>query len=161
MRFTSEQEKLLTLCQKLVACLVSDAECRWQETANDTDHDQAPVIAVDTKDSALLIGTHGATLDALQHLFRVLAARRQLPCLVTLDVNGYRRERLRYLQALARRLADTAAKQKRLMALEPMPPADRRVIHVTLQDRDDVVSESIGGGRVKKIIIRPKEEELF
>jgi spoIIIJ-associated protein len=71
-------------------------------------------------------------------------------------VEGYRVRRVQQLQQLARRMADQAIKTGRRQALEPMPPGDRRIIHIELRTNTQVSTESIGEEPYRKVTIVPK-----
>ncbi len=104
-----------------------------------------------------LIGRRGETLAALQYITRLIASRElQHRANVVVDVGGYKIKRSRMLRDLAMRMADQAVQNKRVVTLEPMPPYERRIIHLTLRDRADVQTKSIGEGSSRKVTIVPK-----
>lgn len=107
------------------------------------------------KDS-LLIGYHGQTLDKLQHLVSLALSKHfQQVVRVLLDINDYRKNRIDYLKGLATRAAQQVIESGQEMELEPMRPADRRVIHQTLNEENQVRSESVGEGNERRIVIKP------
>ncbi len=108
-------------------------------------------------DLGLLIGRRGQTLASLQYLVNLMANRR-LPdnTFVVLDVEGYRRRRFDALQVLAQRMADRVRQTGQSVTLEPMPPAERRIVHVTLQEYPDVTTQSVGEGENRKVTIIPR-----
>jgi spoIIIJ-associated protein len=104
-----------------------------------------------------LIGRRGETLAALQYITRLIASRElQHRANVVVDVGGYKMKRSRMLRDLALRMADQAIQSKRVVTLEPMPPYERRIIHLTLRNRADVQTKSIGEGNARKVTIIPK-----
>jgi spoIIIJ-associated protein len=73
-----------------------------------------------------------------------------------IDVQGYRQRRQQALTSLANRMAKKAIQQGRPIGLEPMPPNERRIIHIALRDSDEVYTESAGEGDRRKVRIIPK-----
>lgn len=123
------------------------------------DEGDEPVIRLNVvgDNLGMLIGRHGETLNQVQYLIRLMVNQRihrWVPLLV--DVNDYREERAERLQRLALRLADQVMASGRGVALEPMPAADRRQIHLALRDHPHVYTESIGEGDRRKVRILPK-----
>ena len=115
-----------------------------------------PVFDVDGDDSGLLIGRRGETLRALQFLVSFIASRR-LGYRVNLfvDVSGYQERRYETLRSLAQRNARRVASSGREITLEPMPPNERRIVHMALADDPDVntVSDGVDDGR--RVVIEP------
>jgi len=72
-----------------------------------------------------------------------------------LDINDYKKKKNEYLRELARSVADEVSLSKKEKILGPMPPYERRVIHMELAGRSDVVSESIGEGPERRVGVRP------
>lgn len=108
-------------------------------------------------DLSALIGRRGETLNALQYITRLIASRElQHRANIVVDAAGYKSRRSRMLHDLALRMADQAARSQRTVALEPMPPYERRIIHMALRTRDDVQTKSIGEGNARKVTIVPK-----
>ncbi len=109
------------------------------------------------EDLGLLIGRRGTSLAALQYLVNVMVTR-QLGSrvLVTVDVERYRRRREETLRNLARRMAERVRQTRRPITLEPMPAAERRIIHLALANDPNVATSSIGSGDARKVVIRPQ-----
>ena len=105
----------------------------------------------------ILIGKHGQTLDALQYLTNLAAGKKYSNhYFVMLDVENYRERRCRTLESLARRLAEKAKRTGEAVKLEPMNAAERRIIHLALQNDNEVTTESEGEGRYRHIVISLK-----
>ena len=115
-----------------------------------------PVFDVDGDDSGLLIGRRGETLRALQFLVSFIASRR-LEDRVNLfvDVSGYQERRYETLRSLAQRNARRVASSGREITLEPMPPNERRIVHMALADDPDVNTISDGMGDGRRVVIEP------
>jgi spoIIIJ-associated protein len=104
-----------------------------------------------------LIGRRGETISSLQYITRLIVSRRlQRRANVVIDVGGYKSRRSQKLRELALRMADQAVDQARTVVLEPMPPHERRMIHMALRNRPDVMTKSTGEGDSRKVTIVPK-----
>jgi spoIIIJ-associated protein len=113
-------------------------------------------VDIKGQDLSLLIGRRGETLDALQYILRLILGKElQAPIPVIVDVEGYRARREQTLRRLARRMATQALDRKRILSLEPMPPNERRIIHIELRDHPGVRTESVGEGDRRKVTIIP------
>ncbi|MBQ8920886.1 MAG: protein jag [Oscillospiraceae bacterium] len=101
-----------------------------------------------------LIGRRGDTLDALQYLTSMIANRGDKDYVrVTIDTCGYREKRRKALQELAQRISRNVLKSGRSIALEPMNPYERRIIHSTVTEIEGVSSHSSGEEPNRKVII--------
>jgi len=117
-----------------------------------------PIIDLAGEDSGLLIGRKGQTLQALQFLVNLIVRKQFDGVRVVLDVENYRQRREASLREMATKIAERVAQTNRRITLEPMPPADRRIIHTTLTDHPSVATESTGEGDGRKVTIRPKRD---
>lgn len=103
-----------------------------------------------------LIGRRGETLASLQHIVRLICSRKlERRANIIIDAEGYKTGRSNRLRGLAKRMAKQAVQQGRTITLEPMQPAERRIIHLTLRDREDVSTQSVGEGNARKVTIVP------
>ncbi len=102
----------------------------------------------------VVIGRRGETLDALQYL-AILASNRteESYCRISVDCNGYRDKRRETLEALAKRTSAKVIKQGRKIALEPMNPYERRIIHSCVAEIEGVSSHSTGVEPYRKVVI--------
>lgn len=106
---------------------------------------------------SLLIGRRGETLDALQYLTSLNVNRgREEYLRVSIDTENYRAKREEALRKLAVRMAGRAKKSGRRVALEPMNPYERRILHSALQDDPDVTTHSEGEEPYRRVIITLK-----
>jgi len=140
------------------ASAVPEAEPPFEQG---TEVPEVITINVTGDDLGILIGRRGQTLAALQHVVRLIVAHQmkdRVPIVV--DVEGYKQRRYSALQALACRMAEQVKERNKQFALEPMPAYERRIIHMTLADDPDVITESTGVGEVRKVVILPKLPEL-
>jgi len=109
-------------------------------------------------ESGLIIGKKGATLDALQYLVNRIVVRAPGTSGpgVIVDAEGYRGRREDTLTDLAQKLADKALRSGRPVAVEPMTPHDRRIVHNALAEHDGVFTESEGEGQERRGVIFPR-----
>lgn len=106
---------------------------------------------------SILIGRRGETLDAVQYLTSLHVNRNREEYLrVTLDTENYRAKREEALRKLAVRMANRAKKSGRKVALEPMNPNERRILHSALQNDPDVTTHSEGEEPYRRVIITLK-----
>ncbi|MFO7322254.1 MAG: RNA-binding cell elongation regulator Jag/EloR [Chloroflexota bacterium] len=118
------------------------------------------VLDVTGGDLTRLIGRRGETLASLQYITRLITSRElQRRANIIVDIDGYKARRARMLRGLAMRMADQAVERGRTVSLEPMPPHERRIIHLALRDRDDVSTRSVGEGSARKVTIVPKNAQ--
>jgi spoIIIJ-associated protein len=107
-----------------------------------------------------LIGRRGEALASLQYITRLITSRElQRRSEVVVDIGGYKARRAQTLHALAIRMADEAIQRNQVVTLEPMPPHERRIVHLALRERPDVVTRSIGDGTARKVTIVPSSQE--
>ncbi|MGE5612781.1 MAG: RNA-binding cell elongation regulator Jag/EloR [Bacillota bacterium] len=106
------------------------------------------------KDSGIIIGRRGETLDALQYLTSLVVNRKNSEYKrVTIDIENYRQRREETLVRLATRLAQRVVRNRRSITLEPMNPYERRIIHSALQNNSNVETYSVGEEPNRKVII--------
>jgi spoIIIJ-associated protein len=104
----------------------------------------------------LLIGKHGSTIDAVQHLaFRAAFRGREGRKQVTVDAAGYRERRETALHRMADRAAAEALRYDRAVELEPMRAPERKIVHTYLSDRTDVETHSEGDEPDRRLVISP------
>ena len=102
-----------------------------------------------------LIGFHGDNLKALQILLTGLKTRGEGALRLFLDVDGYKANRNQAIIDLANKTAEQAIKIERNIHLDPMNAYERRIVHTTLQDREDVTTESTGEGEKRHVVVKP------
>ena len=120
--------------------------------------DNAIEMAVTGKELGLLVGPKGATLNALQELTRTVVQREADGAKterLRVDVAGYRERRTAALQDFARKIAADVAESGNEKVLEPMGPADRKIVHDALNDMDGVETGSEGEEPRRRVVIRP------
>ena len=115
---------------------------------------------IEGPDMGVLIGRRGSTLNALQFLVGVINARKKLvDYRVVIDVESYRERREKQLVDQANRDAAKVAREGREKVMSAMPAAERRVVHMALADREDVVTYSEGKEPDRCVVIAPADGE--
>ena len=111
-------------------------------------------------DLGLLIGRHGATIDALQYVAAIVVngARRERRQVIV-DAEGYRDRRAAALTALADRTAQKVARDAAAITLKPMSAAERKVIHLHLKDHTRVETISEGNEPFRAVVVSPKQPQ--
>jgi spoIIIJ-associated protein len=119
--------------------------------------DDTVELAANGDGLGILVGPKGATLAALQDVTRTVV-QRQFPSKtdrILVDVAGYRERRAAALQRFSQQVATEVVEAGAERALEPMSPADRKVVHDSLKDIDGVVTRSEGEDPSRYIVIAP------
>ena len=159
----TKEEISLHVAQETVSELLTKMDIQGDVTASfgevdDVRGTRAILVDITGKDLSVLIGKRSETLNALQYISRLIISKELGENLtVVLDVEGYRTRRERQLRQLAHRIAEQAVKTGRKQTLEPMPPNERRIIHMELRDDAHVTTESLGEEPHRKVTIIPKE----
>ena len=136
-------------------CAKANVSVRMGES--DANRIQPVLIDIEGADLSFLIGRKAETINALQFITSLIVSRevgRWIP--LQIDVQKYRRRRADELRKLARRIADQVVSTGRQQALEPMPPNERRIVHIELRDHPEVETESDGEDPKRKVVVRLK-----
>jgi spoIIIJ-associated protein len=158
-----EHDPLLDHTEAVVSKLLHLMGLEAQVSAHygETDRDDRRYINVDVRgsDLSVLIGRRSETLNAFQYVASLIIGKdTQQFIQLTVDVEGYRDRREKQLVQMAKRMADQVAKNGRKQTLEPMPSAERRIIHIALREHPAVTTESTGEEPYRKVVILPKED---
>jgi spoIIIJ-associated protein len=117
-------------------------------------------LKVEGGNSALLIGKHGRTLEALQYIVQRVAQKEKRARLrISVDVEGYRDRRKASLTQLALRLGEKVKRSGKPATISPMNAYDRRIVHVALKDESSVRTQSRGAGSLRKLVIYPQRKD--
>jgi spoIIIJ-associated protein len=147
-------EAAVEVVRELILRVGLDAQATVRSAGNPV------VIDVMGEDLGLLIGRHGDTLGAFQYLVNSIVGKRvHRWCKVVIDVEHYRLRREDTLRSLANRQAARVRQTHQELIMEPMPAAERRIIHLTLQNSPWVVTHSKGEEPNRSVVIglRPAE----
>ncbi len=110
--------------------------------------------------SGILIGRHGQTLDALEYLLNRIVARRIKDAMpILLDTESYRARRREQLHRMALSMGERAKRDHAAVKLDPMPPRDRRIVHLALKDDPMITTRSAGEGFLRTVEIVPVDAQ--
>ncbi len=116
--------------------------------------DSPMTLDLEGEDLGILIGRRGQTLASLQYLVRLIVSEKTKAwSSFHVDIAGYKKRRYESLKKLAFKLADQVKTTKRSINLEPMPPDERRIIHITLADDPEISTQSTDVGEKRKVVI--------
>jgi len=145
-------ERVRALIERVVATMgLDDAVVEVEE------NDEEIRAAVQGEDVALLIGKHGSTIDALQHLAIRAAYLNESGDrkAVVVDAAGYRERREAALRRAADQAVADAVEYGRAVELEPMGAYERRTVHTYLRDRTDIQTHSEGDEPDRRLVVTP------
>ena len=149
-RYASERERLLDLLERIAEAAGIDAVVEIR----DADHGLIAEYRGD--DVSVLIGHHGQTIDAIQHLaYRIATHGERERVSVTVDAGGYRERRATVLRQTADAAAASASAEDRAVSLDPMGALERKVIHEHLKLRHDVETYSEGQEPARHLVVAP------
>ena len=117
--------------------------------------DDSNTINLEGGDSAIVIGRHGETLKAFEFLVNLIYRSDQSSPKIRFDCAGYRARREESLIHLAENVAREVLQKRTPVSLEPMSSWERRIIHLALQDKRDIVTSSEGEEPLRKIVVYP------
>jgi spoIIIJ-associated protein len=121
--------------------------------------DSTPVtLNIEGDDLGVLIGRRGQALASLQYLVRLIVAEKSKKWIsVNVDVDWYKKRHYETLRKLAQRLAEQVVRRKRAITMEPMQPDERRIVHITLANDPDVMTQSTGEGDGRRVVIQMRK----
>ncbi len=144
--------KIEKRAMSVIEQLDPSAKCQ----VNVTDRDCS--ISIETESSGILIGRHGETLEALQHLLRAMVSKDSEEFVpLMLDISGYRANRETEIKEMAKVIAEKVLNFGGTESLPPMNAYERRLAHLVLQDFTNIESESVGIEPDRRIVIKPKK----
>ena len=151
--FEEQHREAIAILQAILEKMGETGEVRQIEVDAETVE-----LEIKGDGSGILIGRHGQTLDALEYIVnRILARRIKDAAPISLETESYRARRRQQLHRMALSMGEKAKREKKPVRLEPMPPRDRRVIHLALKDDPMITTRSAGEGVMRAIEILPAE----
>ncbi len=158
-----KEDSVLVVARETVRELLQKMKVRAEVVSYygepDDDRSRTPVcVDIKGQDLSILIGRKAETLNALQFITKLIIGKelgQSVPLVI--DVEGYRKRRERQIRQLAQRVADQVVATGRSQALEPMPPNERRLVHIELRNNPLVSTESTGEGHRRKVVVYPEE----
>lgn len=158
---THVHDPILDKTESIISKLLFHMGMQAQVSAHygDSRDDRHPIMVdIRGNDLGVLIGRRGETLNAFQYVASLMVGKETQEFIhLIVDVEGHRDRRERQLRQLARRMAEQVIKSGRKLTLEPMPAAERRIIHMELREHPAVTTQSTGEEPHRKIVIMLKD----
>lgn len=172
--YNKNQQLVKQILEETLAVMKLDAEIDEERIETIKDGKEVFTVNLKTDQPNLLIGQYGGNLQCLQHLVGVMVKHKLLQeanatdgdvdqmlseVCFNIDVNNYKKQKRETLVKLAETMADQVLYSKNSVALRPMSPYERKVIHLEIADRKHLVTESVGDDLMRRVIIKYVEEE--
>jgi spoIIIJ-associated protein len=138
------------IVERIVAGIAADV------TVSARDHEGGVTVSCSGPDVALFIGKHGQTIDAVQYIANAITRAEGGEHEVIVDAAGYRARRTAALGKLARRTAQRASATGHRVALDPMTPVERKIVHEALKDDPEVETASEGSEPNRFVVVFPR-----
>ncbi len=135
------------------------------DAINVKDEDDLTRVDIVSAHASRIIGWHGETLNAVQQLLKSIVRSKmklERSPFIVLDVDGYRRMQEEKVCRIAEQKADFVRRTGNRIALAPMSPYFRRIVHLHVANTpslSDLTTESVGEGEYRQIVLRMKEEK--
>ncbi|MBF8250163.1 MAG: spoII [Candidatus Levybacteria bacterium] len=152
-----EIKTIKEITEKLLKLLDVDGDFEILETtAADKDAESVEIV-LNTKDTGVVIGYHGDTLEGLQLALSLCVARNLGRFVrISIDVGDYKKNRTEVLKALAVETKTRVLAEGKEIAIPELKSWERRIVHLLLEEDGEVMSESQGEGRDRVLVVRPK-----
>lgn len=119
--------------------------------------DEGYEIILQTEDSGIVIGHHGDTLESLQIIISLVLSKKLGEFKrVSIEVGDYKKNRSEYLTSLALNTKEKVLSTNKEIYLPDLKSWERRIVHMLLQDDKEVLSESIGEGKDRVLVVKPR-----
>lgn len=149
---TKERKDVERLIEKLFSLLEIEGTFTLEEQEDILE------VMMETKDTGIVIGYHGEVLESLQLVLSLAIAKKLGRFVrVSIEVDGYKRNRTEYLHNLAMQVKEKALSENKEQVLSALKSWERRIIHLYLQNDEQVTSESEGEGKDRVLVIKPRE----
>lgn len=114
-------------------------------------------VILNTNDTGIVIGYHGEVLESLQFVLSLIISKKiGRFARVSIDVGDYKKNRTEFLKNLAMQTKEKALEEKREIPLTNLKSWERRIVHMVLQDDKEVVTESVGEGKERTLVVKPQ-----
>jgi spoIIIJ-associated protein len=148
----AERTEIEALVEKLFVLLEIEGTFTLEE------HDDILDIMMETKDTGMVIGYHGEVLESLQLLLSLAVAKKLGRFVrVSIEVDGYKKNRTEYLHNLAIQIKEKALAENKEQVLSNLKSWERRIVHLFLQSDEQVTSESQGEGKERVLVVKPRD----
>lgn len=147
----NEKKIIKETAEELLDLLGIEAKVSLKEKEHGTE------ILLETPDSGIVIGHHGDILESLQLILSLCISKKLGEFKrISIEVGEYRKNREDWLKNLALETKEKVLDQQREFTLPMLKAWERRVIHLIFQNDDEVITESVGDGRDRVLVVRPK-----
>jgi spoIIIJ-associated protein len=148
-----EIEKVTKTTEKLLS--LADIEGGFDVV--EVENGEGVEIVLNTKDTGLVIGYHGDTLEGLQLILSLCIAKELGKFIrVSVDAADYKKNRIEWLKNLAFETRERVVSEGQEVAVPELKSWERKIVHLELEKEKDVISESQGEGRDRVLIVKPK-----
>ena len=146
-----QAQKIQEVAEKLLSLLGISAQIHV------TAGEEAAQVMLETEESGMLIGYHGETLESLQTILSLVASRELGEFVrVSIEVGDYKKNRVEYLKHLVSQAKEQALSQNTGISLSSLKSWERREVHMMLADDAEVTTESMGEGRDRVLVVKPR-----
>jgi spoIIIJ-associated protein len=150
-----EIKTIKDITEKLLKLL--DVEGDFEIIESKDAENESIEIILNTKDTGVVIGYHGDTLEGLQLVLSLCVARNLGRFVrISIDVGDYKKNRSEWLKTLATETKERVLTEGREMAVPELKSWERRIVHLLLEDDKEVMSESRGEGRDRVLVVSPR-----
>ena len=152
---------------ELLSVMGLDANIEEERIENVGEGQEVYTINLITDDPNLLIGQYGSNLQSLQHLASIIIRRKSLEkngdegnneIRFNIDINDYKKQKRESIIKLADTIANQVVYNKNSVALRPMSAYERKVVHMEISSRENLITESVGDDLMRRVIIKYVEE---
>lgn len=148
----AERKDVEALIEKLFVLLEIEGTFALEENGDILD------VMMETKDTGMVIGYHGEVLESLQLILSLAVAKKIGRFVrVSIEVDGYKKNRTEYLHNLAIQVKEKALAENKEQILSNLKSWERRIVHLFLQSDEQVTSESEGEGKERVLVVRPRD----
>ena len=145
------------IAEKLLKLLDVEGDFDLLETKNKDKDKESMEMVINTKDTGVIIGYHGDTLEGLQLVLSLCVARALGRFVrISIDVGDYKKNRMEILKALVVETKARVLSEGKEIAIPELKSWERRVVHLLLEGDEEVISESQGEGRDRVLIVSPR-----
>ncbi len=146
-----------TIIKETVEGLLTELGVSGTVAVTLNEEDIAEVI-LETEESGMIIGYHGEVLESLQLILSLMVSKKIGRFVrISLEVGDYKKNRSEYLERLAFQTKERVLEEGRPHTLSALKSWERRVVHLLLQNDEEVVSESMGEGRDRVLVVKPRD----
>ena len=146
-----ERKEIEALIEKLFSLLEIEGTFSLEEQEDILE------VLIETKDTGIVIGYHGEVLESLQLILSLTIAKKLGRFVrVSIEVDGYKKNRTEYLHNLALQVKEKVISENKEQVLSSLKSWERRIIHLYLQNDEQVTSESEGEGKDRVLVIKPR-----